>query len=163
MLSMRVRDLIAAPKVVTKAGEWKSGKMTRTAFPMSRTRNFQLGARWSWRVDLVDAGGVECRLLTAFEPSKHGFLAWLTCRRGDAHVMLARLEYHGSEPGIHCHASCDEVHNVQVGVVKPYPTTRLPKYCAFHRRSTYEMTEASALAVSFEFFNVKKAPQGALV
>jgi hypothetical protein len=160
---MRARQLIQRPKVLIKAGDWKAGKMTRNAFPMSRTRNFQLGVRWIWRVDVLEIDGTECRLLTAFEPSKNGFLAWLSYRRGDSYTMVARLEFHGSEPGLHCHASCDDLHNVQTGVVKPYPSVRLPNARAKHRRDRCGITEASALATSFGFFRVTMTPNGAML
>jgi hypothetical protein len=164
MLAMRARELISGPKILTKAGDWKTGKMTRNAFPLSRTRNFQLGVRWTWRVDMLEIDGNECRLLTAFEPSKNGFLAWLSYRRGDSYTMVARLEFHGSEPGLHCHSSCDDLHNVQVGVVKPYPSVRLPSARAKHRRDQFSMmTEASALSTSFGFFRVTMTPSGAMI
>jgi hypothetical protein len=161
--AMRARELILKPKKVTKAGKWESGPMSRTAFPLSRARNFILGVRWTWRVDHLEIEGVECRLLTAFEPQKQNFLAWLTYKRGDSYVVVARLEFHGHEPGLHCHASCDDIHNLPVGVVKPYPTQRVPKYAAWHRRSTYGMSEATALSTSFGFFRVTTPPEGSMI
>lgn len=152
---MRARNFLRKPKIVTKAGEWRTGKMTRNAFPLSRTRNFILGVRWTWRVDVLEYQGTECRLLTAFEPSKNNFIGWLTVRRGDSYVLAARLEFHGHEPGIHCHASCDDIHGLPAGVIKPYGTRRLPQYHSRHRRDRYTMTEASALSTSFRFFGVK--------
>jgi hypothetical protein len=160
---MRARQLILQPKKLVKAGDWKTGKMAKNAFPLSRTRNFQLGVRWTWRVDILEIDGNECRLLTAFEPSKNGFLAWLSFKRGDAYTMVARLEFHGHEPGLHCHSSCDDLHNVQIGVVKPYPSVRLPNARAKHRRDQCAITDASALATSFGFFRVTMTPSGAMI
>lgn len=156
---MRVRELILKPKIVAKAGGWKTGKMARNAFPLSRTRSYQLGVRWTWRVDLLEIDRVECRLLTAFEPQKHGFIALLSYQRGDSYAVIARLEFHGSEPGLHCHASCDAVSGTPVGVVKPFGVRRVPRYGKRHRRTTYEMTESSALSTSFGFFKVKSTPK----
>jgi hypothetical protein len=160
---MRVRELLRKPKTITKAGEWKTGKMTRNAFPLSRTRNFILGVRWTWRVDILDVDGVECRLLTAFEPSKHTFIAWLSYQRGPAYVLAARLEFHGHEPGLHCHAPCDDLDELPAGVVKPFGTRRVPQYGSFHRRLTYQMSESSALSTSFEFFGINAPPEGAML
>lgn len=155
---MRVRGVVAKLKVVSKAGEWKSGKMTRTAFPLHRNRSFTLGTHWSWRVDVLDVEGTEMRLLTAFEPSKQNFLAWLSYKRGDSYVVLARLEFHGTHPGLHAHAVCDEdVKEITAGVVKPFGTKRLPEATNTHRRTKYEMTEATALSTAFNFFNVQGA------
>jgi len=160
---VRPRDLILKPKTVTKAGEWKTGKMARTAFPLSRTRNIQLGVRWTWRVDILDIDGVEGRLLTAFEPSKQGFLGWLSYQRGDSYIVIARLEFHGSEPGLHCHASCDDLGTLSVAIVKPPGTRRVPKYGTRHRRMTCEITEQSALVRSFGFFNVTGASEDSMI
>lgn len=155
---MRVRGAVAKPKVVSKAGEWKSGKMTRTAFPLHRNRSFTLGTQWSWRVDVLDVKGTEMRLLTAFEPLKQNFLAWLSYKRGDSYVVLARLEFHGTHPGLHAHAVCNsDLEDVTAGVVKPFGTLRLPEATKTHRRLKYEMTEATALSTAFKFFNVQGA------
>jgi hypothetical protein len=135
--------------------------MARTAFPLHRQRAFVLGTQWSWRVDLLcpeGDSGTELRLLTAFEPSKQNFIAWLSYKRGDSYVVLARLEFHGSEPGIHAHAVCDtDLQDVQAGVTKPLGTRRAPRYGRPHRRDTYEMSEATALGTSFKFYNVSGA------
>ena len=163
MLVMRARQLLLRPNVLMKAGDWKTGTMTRNAFPLSRTRNFQLGVRWTWRVDILEIEGTECRLLTAFESSKNNFLGWFSYRRGDTYTMVARLEFHGHEPGLHCHACCDDLHNVQIGVVKPYPSVRLPNARAKHRREKFEITETSALSTSFRFFRVRMIPGGAMI
>jgi hypothetical protein len=160
---VRARELILKPKTVTKAGEWKTGKMTRSAFPLSRTRAFQLGVRWTWRVDVLEIDRVECRLLTAFEPLKQGFIAWLSYQRGDSYAVVARLEFHGAEPGSHCHATCDSISETPTGIVKPFGTQRMPRYGTRHRRTKYEMTETSALSMSFGFFKVKGTPEGAMI
>jgi hypothetical protein len=137
--------------------------MAKTAFPLSRTRSYILGARWTWRVDVLALAASEGRLLTAFEASTEQFLAMLTYRRGDVYVVVGRLEYHGHEPGLHCHSACDSLAAMQAAVVKPYGTRRFPKNKAFHRRTGYEMTQVTALETSFEFFNVTAAPDGAMV
>ena len=160
---MRPRQRIRKPKTVTKPGEWKTGKMGKQAFPMARGRHYVLGARWTWRVDVLASGETECRLLTAFEPSTEQFLSILTYRRGAVHVVVARLEYHGYEPGLHCHAACEPLSTVTGGVVKPYGTRRLPAHGSPHRRASYEMTQQSALQTAFRFFNVGAIPEGAMV
>ena len=160
---MRPRQLIRKPKTVTKAGKWETGKMGKQAFPLSRGRYYVLGARWTWRVDVLTAAGFECRLLTAFEPSTDQYLALLTYRRGSVYVVVARLEYHGHEPGLHCHAACEPLSTVTGGVVKPYGTQRLPRHGSRHRRASYDMTQAGALQTSFRFFNVSATPEGAMV
>lgn len=161
---MRVRELILKQKKIVVAGTWATGKpMPATAFPLSKSRQLRLGRQWTWRVDRVAIGDSECRLLTAFQPQKHTFIGWLALVRGEAAAVLARLEYHGDEPGWHCHAMCGDVHDAPVGVVKPYGVQRLPKARAFHRRRAFEITEDVALSKSFGFFRVTGSPEGTLV
>jgi hypothetical protein len=160
---VRAREMILKPKIVIKAGEWKTGRIDRNAFPLTPARAFRTGARWTWRVDVLEIDRVECRLLRAFEPRKQGFIAWLSYQRGDSYVVVARLEFHGSEPGLHCHATCDPVSETPAGIVKPFGTRRVPKYGTRHRRTKYDMTEASALNTSFRFFKVKGTPEDAMI
>jgi hypothetical protein len=153
---MRARELILKPKQITKAGDWKSqATMPKTAFPLSPTRQFRLGPKWIWRVDVLECENVECRLLTAFEPMKQTFVAWLSYERGGGYTLVARLEFHGDEPGWHCHSNCGPVSDIPIGVVKPLGTVRVPKARAFHRRTDYDITESDALAKSFKFFRVQ--------
>lgn len=155
MSVMRARELILKPKRITKSGDWRSKpKMPRSAFPLSPSRQFQLGPKWTWRVDVLECDGVECRLLTAFEPMKQTFVAWLSYERGGGYVLAARLEFHGDEPGWHCHGYCGPLSDIPIGVVKPLGTVRIPKARSFHRRTDYEMTESDAIAKSFGFFRV---------
>jgi hypothetical protein len=137
--------------------------MAHTAFPLASGKGLRLGATWIWRVDVLAADKVECRLLTAFELSKEAFMACLTYKRGNAYVVVARLEYHGNEPGLHCHASCEQLHDHAAGVVKPLGVKRLPRYGVYHRRSTYGITEVSALGTAFQFFRVSDVPEGVLL
>lgn len=156
MPAMRARELILKPKRIIKAGDWKSGtRMPKTAFPLSPSRQFQLGPKWTWRVDVLECEGVECRLLTAFEPMKQIFVAWLSYARGGGYTLVARLEFHGDEPGWHGHSRCGLISDIPIGVVKPQGTVRIPKARAFHRRTDYDITESDALAKSFKFFRVK--------
>jgi hypothetical protein len=153
---MRARELILKSKRITKAGDWKSGaRMPKTAFPLSPSRQFQLGPKWRWRVDVLECEGVECRLLTAFEPMKQTFVAWLSYVRAGGYTLVARLEFHGDEPGWHCHSNCGPVSDIPIGVVKPMGTVRVPKARDFHRRTDYDMTDSDALAKSFKFYRVQ--------
>jgi hypothetical protein len=160
---MRARELIFKQKRITKAGEWKSGqKMPKTAFPMSASRSFQLGPKWTWRVDVLEYKGEECRLLIAFEPMKQTAIAWLSCRRGNGYALVSQFEFHGDHPGWHCHSYCGAVADISVGYVKSLDAVRLPKPRTYHRRGQYELTEQDALAKAFAFYKVGAAEPGSL-
>ncbi len=163
---MRTRAFIAQPKRIVDRGRWAAGGsrlMPKSAFPLSKTRAFQLGKSWMWRVDRIAAGGLHGRLLIAFEPSKEKFLAWLSIERQEGHAVVARYEFHGDEPGWHCHSLCGQIDQIPVGVVKPYGTQRIPAARHFHKRQTFAITEVSALSLAFRFFRIEDRPEDALV
>ena len=154
---MNVRDLIRSPKRLASAGKWSDGGargMPKSAFPLSRTRSFQLGKKWRWRVDLLDIDQGEARLLTALDAGTERFLAWLSVRRGDEYAIIARYEFHGDHPGWHVHSQCGLVSGLTAAQVKPYGTRRLPTANRRHRRIGYDITEAGAVAASFRVFRV---------
>jgi len=160
------RKFVATKKQIVDPGKWGQGGnrgMPKTAFPLSKTRSFQLGKCWSWRVDRIAAGGIQGRILTAFEPSKEKFLAWLAIERQEGTAIVARYEFHGDEPGWHCHSLCAPIDGIPVALVKPYGTMRIPAARHRHRRLTFGMTEMSALALSFRVFRVTGKSEGGLV
>ena len=163
---MRAREFVSHPKRVIERGKWGQGGtrgMPKTAFPLSKSRSFQLGKSWLWRVDRLAVGAIHGRLLTAFEPSKEKFLSWLLIERQAGNAMVARYEFHGDEPGWHCHCLAGAVDRIPVAVVKPYGTIRIPAARHHHRRLSFGITETSALALSFKVFRVEDKPEGALV
>jgi hypothetical protein len=154
---MNIRDLIRRPKRLSNAGKWADGGargMPKSAFPLSRSRSFQLGRKWRWRVDLLSVDEVEARLLTALEPGTERFLAWLSVRRGDEFAIVARYEFHGDHPGWHVHSQCGLVSGLKAAQIKPYGTRRVPAANKRHRRSGYGITETGAVAASFKVFRV---------
>lgn len=163
---MQVRKLIREPKALIEPGKWADGGsrgMPKSAFPLSKTRSFQLGKSWRWRVDRISVSGMEGRLLTALEPSKEKFLAWLSLCRGNEFSIIARYEFHGDEPGWHVHSLCGNVAKIPVAVVKPYGTLRIPKANNLHRRSEFGVTERDAISLSFKVFRVEAGAKGSLI
>lgn len=164
---MKPRDVVGLPKVVTKPGEWKvvtgRARMPTTAFPVSRKHSLQLGRNWHWRVDDVAAGDSAFRLLVAFNLDYEEYRAWLAMPRGDAQLMIAQLEYHGSHPGWHCHMACRVLEEVEPGQGHPRSAHRFPGSAKRHRRLSFDMTESTALERAFNFFRVTGTPRGAML
>ena len=170
---VHTKELHRAPKAVTKAGAWKPGgkaNMPRTAFPLAHGRSYQLGAKWTWRVDQLEALGRECRLLTAFNSEKRGFMAMLTVRLEQDFVVVTSYEFHSDHPGWHVHASCSDIGEVGLALSRPRDALRIPAVRAMHRpRNSVDVTESSALNIAFKFFNVvgkadqENARQGSLL
>jgi hypothetical protein len=134
----------------------------RTAFPLLRGYGYQLGTKWNWRVDELDAGGQHCRLLTAFDTTKQGFMAMLTVQRGQDFIIVATYEYHADHPGWHVHSSCGDAASIPVSTSRPYGAVRIPAVRARHRRLEYDVTESTALAISYRAFSVE-AEKGELI
>lgn len=131
---------------------------------MSRRAGIILPRGWHWRVDALEANGAPLLLLTAFYPPKEEYRAWLAWEPGEGLlVMLARLEFHGSHPGWHCHSACRDAHDITPGQPLHREFIRLPAADAKHRKETYSVTEGSALAAAFRFYRVTGTPKGMLV
>jgi hypothetical protein len=166
-MSMRPKDLVRLPKVVIEAGSWKvvtgRAKMPTTAFPLSKNFSVQLGRNYHWRVDVVRARDVDYRILTAYQPDFEEYRSWLAVPRGNAHTVVAQLEFHGTHPGWHCHIACCDVDDVEVGQGHPRSAMRFPGGNNKHRRLNFDMTDSVALAKAFNFFSVTGAPEGAMV
>ncbi len=156
MQGMRVRDFLRAKKTVTKAGSWKDGKMPRTAFPLVGTRSLRLSGGWEWRVDQIEgANSSDCRLLIAIREDVEACQAYLSIRRGSDYAVIARLEYHATHPGWHCHAECGSVDDVPVGVIQTSRLRRLPNARAYHRRRA-QVTRLDVLNVVYSVLRVSE-------
>ena len=153
---MRLQEIIRADKRITDGGEWKRRqKMPKNYFPLSKNKSYQIPAKWdAWRVVRFNALGCYFRLLIAFDAGYEEYRGWLARERGADMVLLARLEHHGSHPGWHCHANCDDPSMQTPGVVKGFGDRRIPKARHRHRRTRFEVTEANALSTAFEFFGI---------
>ncbi len=114
---MNVHDIILAAKRIKSDGQWASGVMPRTAFPLSKSGNkaYKLGNR-RWRVVTFDACGVGCRLLINYHPMLSQYQAILGVEVGGDTKVLAFLEHHPTHKGWHAHICCDEIKDVPVGI-----------------------------------------------
>jgi hypothetical protein len=161
------RTFVRIKKLVVKPGEWKvvtrKAGMPKTTFPLSRRDGIQLGRGWHWRVDSLEITDHPLRLLTAFHQDKEEFRAWLSTPRGQSHVILAQLEFHGDHPGWHCHAACCAIDEIEAGDSRPRKCVRIPRHERPHRDITFAMSESSALARAYKFFRVTGTPKDALL
>jgi hypothetical protein len=160
--------MVQLSKDVTEAGSWKvvtgkGGKMPPSAFQLSRRHSVNIGRNWHWRVDAVRSGSIHFRLLTCFNPEIEEYRAWLSAPRGEAHVIVAQLEFHGTHPGWHCHFACCDIADVEPGQGHPRSAYRFPDGDGKHRRKDFDVTESSALTRAFNFFRVTGVPSGVLL
>jgi len=126
--------------------------MPRTAFPLSKSHNYTLGSGWHWAIGKATANGREFRLLVAFEPAKAQYRAWLGLESGTDQAVLARLEYHPTHRGWHCHLKRGDLKDVAYGVVKQSTSRERARTCSDD--SPFNVTEVDALGIACRAFNI---------
>ncbi|MGX7873692.1 hypothetical protein ACVDG5_013830 [Mesorhizobium sp. ORM6] len=126
--------------------------MPKTAFPLSKSHTFQLGKGWRWCVLALASEDRRYRLLVAYEKSKAQYRAWLGLESGTDQALLARLEYHPSHRGWHCHLKKGLVADVGCGVVKHSSAHERVKLCV--DMGNFSVNDSDALAIACRIFNV---------
>jgi hypothetical protein len=149
---------IRARKTVVDAGSWQQGRISATAFPLSRSP-IKLGKAWRWRVVRLASGGNSYRLLVAYRSDKPDLWAWLAQEHAKGLAVLCCLEDHAKpyETGIHCHAPCEDDPEIPLGAQRYRAMIRLPGYGKHHRRRA-EFTDMSVLPMVLRFFGVRDEP-----
>ena len=157
---MRATDIRRADKVIEHWGQWDSGAMPASAFPLSRRRghSFRLGRAYRWRVIRFAAGGHSFRLLLAFSLAKEQYRAILALEEDRDMSVLVSYEFHGTHPGWHVLACCDDISTVPQGVMIGPWQRRFPRDRARHRGIAFRVTDdATALDVAARFFRLHQA------
>jgi hypothetical protein len=159
---MLLKEIIRAEKVVTDWGKWQSGKMPRTAFPLSMSRqNFYRLGSFRWRVVRFASLASAFRLLIALHEAKEQFRALLGVEVGADTRFVASLEFHGTHPGWHAVLSCDLIENAPIGIKTGPWQRRLPRARHAHRRTTFGVTEKTATEKAGRFFRLPAEPSQA--
>jgi hypothetical protein len=102
---MRVRHLIARPKIIVEDTGWKTGEIPprhSCIYP----RTVPSRPAWTWRSALARDAEKEYILLCQVNLSKQNWKAWLVHRTEEGGALVSRMETHGNHPGIHVHADC---------------------------------------------------------
>ena len=144
-----------AAKTVSATGSWKSGKMPKGAFHLSKNNSFRLGTGWEYCIHKL-SGPNPMQLLIAFHPGKREYLAWLALEAQNDQAVIARLEYHPSHTGWHVHLKPDDMMKLAWGVVKQPGEKRVD--CKSSVDPAVGKSDAEALA--FRVFNVQPEAWG---
>lgn len=154
---MSARTAIRSQKYLLEAGGWHTGKIPKAAFPLSHVKSHhRLGHAWQWCVHLVADEARRYRLLVAFEPGKRQYWAWLGAVFGEDQAVIARVEYHASHDGWHCHWKTGDITEVPRGAVKaPFPLERR-QGCG---TVALDITRSDACGIAYRLFNVSGAPE----
>lgn len=154
---VRVRDIRAADKSDLDWGRWDDGEMPATAFPLSRRRrhSFRLGSAYRWRVIRFKACGLQFRLLLAFSLPKQQYRATLAMESDQDMSVLASYVFHGTHPGWHLLATCDDISTVPLGVMIGPWQKRMPHARKRHRQIGFHVRDDdTALDVAAQFFRL---------
>jgi hypothetical protein len=151
---MRALLAIREPKTITSVGPWHSGKrMPRVAFPLSKSHSYPLGSSFDWCVTEMQSDARAYRLLVAFDPAKAQYRAWLGAVDGTDQALLARLEFHPSHNGWHCHVKTGSLDKVARGVVKEAKHKDRFRICSVEH--VFSVTQLDALNIAFRVFNAE--------
>ena len=156
---MKLRALIVSEKVITSHGTWATGKMPRSAFPLSKsgTKAYKLGNR-RWRVVAFDVCGATCRLLINYSHALGQFQAMLGVQHGGDTKVLGTLELHPTHGGWHAHVGCDSK-DVPAGIRRGPWIRRMSGSKGCYSRKCPE-TDDEAYRMAVDFFRLDKTPGG---
>jgi hypothetical protein len=155
---MRAIFYIREKKILSAPIVWHSGKrMPRTAFPLSKAHSYPLGSSFDWCVCEAQSDQAKYKILVGFDAAKEQYRAWLGMAFGTDQALLARLEFHPTHNGWHCHRKLGPAKDVVRGVVKEPRSRDREKICKVVHK--FEVTQLNALNIAFRVFNVGNDPQ----
>jgi hypothetical protein len=153
---MRLRDVILAKKSRVSYGDWKSTPMPRNLFPLTKsgTKTLRFRTGYDWCLVTFTALSSDFRLLVAVNVLKEQYYAHLGMMCGGDTRMLGSFEFHGTHPGWHLHACCDDVLLIPVGRYEGPWRKMLPRTHSSCRRKTFGINESNRLVIALEAFHV---------
>jgi hypothetical protein len=157
---MNALRVIRSEKIVLHAGTWQRGKIPSSAFPLSHVKALRLGKAWHWCVQRVQDAEREYNVLVAFDPGKRQYWAWLGAVFGDDQAVVARVEFHATHDGWHCHWKTGDLVEAPRGAVKAPSPKELRHQCS---GDPVSVSQADAFGIAHRLFNVKPALLGGLV
>lgn len=157
-----VRDIIRAAKRIKNSGQWASGAMPRSAFPLSKSSNksYKLGSR-RWRVVTFDALGVSCRLLINYSPTLSQYQAMLGVEVSGDTKVLAALEHHATHKAWHAHVCCKSIKDAPAGM-KRGPWVKHMNASGPKHRMGIPASDAAAFGRAASFFRLDLREEGGL-
>ena len=154
---MKLRDIIRAPKSGIHTGAWKAGKIPRSEYPLSRARDrdYKYGPAYDWRIVKFTALGLDCRVLILLRERREIYYARLGVVEHNDTKIICSYEFHGAEPGWHCHAKCGPLSTIQAGLNRQ-DSARFPDGRRFHRDKVFGVTKATALRRAIDFYRIEE-------
>ncbi len=143
----KLSEFIRAEKADVDVGQWQSGHVSPSAFPLSKAKkkHLKFGPTYRWRLVKFRCLGFKCRVLILFNDEKLICRSTFAVDHENDLVVLCTHEYHADHPGWHCHVSLASHERVAPGLFRTYQK-RWPAAGAQHSRIEYGVTQASALS-----------------
>lgn len=155
---MNLKAIVCASKSDIRVGDWKTGKIPKAEFPLSRARDrdYKFGPAYDWCIIKFDALGFDCRVRLLLREGREIFYATLGIVEGGDTRIICSYEFHGTEPGWHCHSKCGRIADIEPGQNR-FSSKRLPQGGRFHRDKTFGVTKNTAKHVAFDFYRIYAA------
>jgi len=152
---MNVADIVRALKTDIVVGEWRSGHIPRTTFPLSlaRPKNYKFGPEYKWRLVTFDCLRNSFRLLIILNEGKLIYRAILGMEVGQDLTVISHYEFHASEPGWHCHVTFRDVDTLPQGVNRSH-LRRWPKPSVTPSRLEFGVKDSTALGIALARFRI---------
>jgi hypothetical protein len=144
---MRLAQLIRTRKGNIEVGDWNSGHIPRSSFPMSKARAkaYKFGKEYKWRIIRFTCGGNKYRVLILLNEGKEIYRATLAMEDATDLKVICQHEFHASEPGWHCHFTAADTRRIPAGVARPH-LGRRPKADVPSSDQAFGVSEGSALS-----------------
>jgi hypothetical protein len=156
---MRLRDIIKARKSKVAYGQWKAGPMPKNLFPLTKSghRTLRFRGGYDWCLVTFTAMAADFRLLVAVNLQKEQYYAHLGMSGDGDTRMLGSLEFHGTHPGWHLHAACEDAVFIPVGRYEGPWRKMLPRSHAKCRRKAFDVNLSNRLTIALDFFKISGA------
>lgn len=158
---MKLTHLVRVPKTVESHGQWLSGDIDRSSWPMKK-KKLKQSADWSWRVIVLKCEDRHFRVLLRLNQSIEQFYAILGEVRDSSIAVLCSHDLHTSHGNWHCHATTKELEEVFAGVWRDMNALRRwPSYngdCEVE----FDIDENTAMRLASELYRFDGPNQGEL-
>ena len=155
---MKLADAIRSPKIVDSHGNWCTGDIDRSSWPM-RKKKLKQSSDWSWRVVSISANDRKFRVLLKLNPSIEQFYAILGEVTNDAIAVICSHDLHTSHGNWHCHATTVEIEEVFAGAWRDRDSLRRwPSYngvCS----ETFDVDREKAMILAANLYRFALPPQ----
>ncbi len=116
---MRVRRLIATPKLQTSDTGWSANDMPPRHCPIYTEPSADLRFMEMRSTVACEVGGTRHFLVALCNTRRDNWQAFLIVDTTIGVSVVARFEHHGSHPGLHGHAHCDRGEPLETGRIWP--------------------------------------------